>query len=164
VPDVSGWRRDGEVEAYVDAPPEEVYRLVADVTTVGERSSECWAAEWLPGAEPGAVGARFRGRNRSGRIARWSRVCEVLEADPGRSFVYRTVPERLDLTRADSTTWSWTFTPEGSGTRVRHAYRITRLPLQPFRALAGALMPHHRDMRPHMAATLAAVRQALETV
>ncbi len=153
-----GWRTDGEVEAYVDAPPEEVYRVVADVTTVGQRSSECYAARWLPGAEPGTVGARFRGWNRSG-WARWSRTCEVLEADPGRSFVFRTLPERFDPRRIDSTTWSYTLTPEGSGTRVRHAYRVTRLPLAPFRLLIARVLPHHLDMRPHMAATL----DALET-
>ena len=155
------WRSDGVVELYIDAPVAEVYAAVTDVTTVGVRSRECHSATWLAGREPGTVGARFRGRNRSG-LARWSRVCEVTEAVPGRSFVFRTVPERLDPSRRDSTTWSYTFTPEGEGVHVRHAYRITRMPLRPFRVLYGWLLPQHRDMRPPMAETLTALKREVE--
>jgi hypothetical protein len=99
------WRTDGDVSIEIAATPNEVYAAVADVTKTGERSPECRAAEWLSGAAPGTVGSRFRGRNRSG-IARWSRVCEVIAAEPGRRFAFRMVPERIDLSRRDSTTWS----------------------------------------------------------
>jgi hypothetical protein len=37
---------------------------------------------------------------------------------------------------------------------VRHSYEITRLPLPPFKALYGVLLPHHKDMRPAMQYTL----------
>jgi polyketide cyclase/dehydrase/lipid transport protein len=155
------WRTEGSVDTIIAAPPREVYAAVADITRTGERSSECRAAEWLPGSTPGQVGSRFRGRNRSG-VARWSRVCEVTANDPGSSFVFRTVPERIDPSRRDSTTWSYTLAPEGDGTRVTHSYEITTLPLRPFRALYGRILPHHRDMRPQMAETLAALKAALE--
>lgn len=39
---------------------------------------------------------------------------------------------------------------------------IGKLPLEPFRWLYGKVMPHHRDMRPHMQQTLAALRQEIE--
>ena len=42
--------------------------------------------------------------------------CEVVTAEPGRSFAFRTVPERLDPTRVDSTTWSYVLEPEGTST------------------------------------------------
>jgi len=45
---------------------------------------------------------------------------------------------------------------------VTHAYEITKLPLQPFRALYGRMLAHHRDMRPAMADTLAALKVELE--
>lgn len=148
------WRRAGSDERFVEADPDVVYRVVSDVTSTGQRSEECRSAEWLEdGARPGQVGARFRGRNRCG-VARWSRVCEVVEADPGRAFAFRTVPERLDVSRADSTTWRYDLLPQDGGTLVRHSYEITRLPVQPFRALYGALLPHHRDMRPAIRHTL----------
>lgn len=155
------WRTAGSVDTFIAAPLGDVYAAVADVTRVGERSPECRAAEWLPGLTPGQVGSRFRGRNRSG-IARWSRVCEVTANDPRSRFVFRTVPERIDPSRRDSTTWSYTFVPEGHGTRVTHSYEVTMLPSRPFLALYGWLLPHHRDMRPQMTQTLAALKEALE--
>ncbi len=155
------WRTEGSVDTFIAAPLGDVYAAVADVTRIGERSPECRAAEWLPGSTPGQVGSRFRGRNRSG-IARWSRVCEVTANDPRSRFVFRTVPERIDPSRRDSTTWSYTFVPEGHGTRVTHSYEVTMLPSRPFRALYGWLLPHHRDMRPQMTQTLAALKEALE--
>jgi hypothetical protein len=148
------WRTTGSGERFVAADPDEVYRVVSDVTSAGERSDECLSAEWLEDGPPaGHVGARFRGRNRSG-VARWSRVCEVVEARPGVAFAFRTVPERLDMSRADSTTWRYDLVPQQGGTLVRHSYEITRMPMQPFKALYGALLPHHRDMRPAIDHTL----------
>lgn len=148
------WRSGGSVERLVAAGPEEIYRLITDVTSTGQRSDECHSAQWLPdGPQAAKVGARFRGRNRFG-IARWSRVCEVLEAEPGRLFAFRTVPERLDVSRADSTTWRYELSPEDGGTLVRHSYEITRMPMPPFRTIYGVLLPHHRDMRPAMQHTL----------
>jgi hypothetical protein len=46
------------------------------------------------------------------------------------------------------------------GTRVTHSYEITVLPLRPFRAISGILLPDHRDMRPQMRANLEALRNA----
>lgn len=148
------WRMGGSVELLVRARPDEVYRVITDVASTGERSNECCGATWLPGGPQSAeVGARFRGRNRS-HLARWSRVCEVVEAEPGRRFAFRTVPERVDLSRADSTTWRYELVPLPGGTLVRHSYEITRPPLRPFKALYGILLPHHKDMRPAMQYTL----------
>lgn len=155
------WRTSGSVETVIDAPPDAVYEAIADVTRTGERSAECHTAEWLPGSQPGEAGARFRGRNRSG-VARWSRVCEIVEAEPGRVFAFRTVPERIDVSRRDSTTWRYELEPAGDGTKVTHSYEITMLPSAPFRALYGRLLPHHRDMRPQMAETLAGLKRSLE--
>lgn len=150
----TAWRGGGSVERVIEADPQEVYRLISDITSVGERSDECRSADWLPGGprEP-VVGARFRGRNRSG-VARWSRVCEITAAVPGRTFAFRTVPERWDPSRADSTTWRYDLEPSPEGTLVRHSYEITQPPKKPFKALYSVLLPQHRDMRPAMAETL----------
>jgi hypothetical protein len=155
------WRDEGSVECVIDSDAVAIYARIADVTTAGARSTENRSCEWLPGPAPGTVGARFRGRNRSG-LARWSRVCEVLEADPGRRFSFRTVPERFDPSRTDSTTWSYLLVPEGTGTRVTHAYRITKWPSRPIKSLYGRFFPQHRDMRPQMTHTLEALRAELE--
>jgi hypothetical protein len=107
------------------------------------------------------VGARFRGYNRRGLI-RWSRVCEVVTAEVGREFAYRTIPEPVDLSRRDSTTWTYLFTPEATGTRVSHSYDVTLPPLRPFLALYKRVMPQHSDMRPAMTENLAALKHIAE--
>jgi hypothetical protein len=156
------WRTGGSVDIHVAVPPEAVYDIVSDVTKTGERDPECREADWLPGATPGTVGARFRGRNRAGRFIRWSRVCEVVTAEPAQAFAFRTVPERIDVTRNDSTTWSYALVPEDGGTRITHSYEITKMPMAPMQALYGRLLPQHRDMRPQMAETLAKLKVLLE--
>ena len=78
----------------------------------------------------------------------------VVEAEPGRVFAFRTVPERFDPSRHDSTTWRYEIFPVGEQARVRHSYEITVPPLRPFKAIYGVLLPQHRDMRPAMEHTL----------
>lgn len=152
------WRTAGGVDLVVPADPDAVYAVLSDVTRIGERSPECRTARWLPGSPPGTVGAVFRGSNRAGRVARWSRRCEVVTAERGRAFAFRTLPERLDVSRRDSTTWRYDLEAVDGGTRVTHSYEITALPIRPLRAVYGVLMPHHRDMRPHLRANLEALR------
>lgn len=155
------WRTDGSASVYVAAPPDVVYARVADVTRTGECSLEARKATWLRGQTPGSPGARFRGRNRSGLI-RWSRVCEVVEAESGRRFAFRTVPHPVDLSRRDSTVWGYSMQPDGDGTILTHDYRIVRQALPGFQQVFALLMPHHRDMRPHLEHTLQVLKGELE--
>ena len=154
------WRTSGSVELVVPATADTVYARISDVTRIGERSPECRSASWELG-EPGTVGSVFRGRNRWGLAARWSRRCEVTEADAGRAFAFRTLPERLDPTRRDSTTWSYRLHPVADGTRVVHSYEITLLPLAALRRVYGVLLPQHRDMRPQMLHNLTVLARQL---
>jgi hypothetical protein len=155
------WRTGGSVSIYIDAAPDEIHAHISDVTRIGERSPECRSAQWLQGSTPGAVGARFRGHNRSGFAARWSRTCEVVDTVPGQSFAFRTLPQR-DPTRRDSTTWSYQLQPKDTGTELTHSYEITIMPLPPLRALYGILIPQHRDMRPQMLQSLQTLKTLLE--
>jgi hypothetical protein len=152
-------RTSGEVTVHVDGPAEAVYDLVADVTRIGEFSPECRRAEWLGDACEAAPGARFRGRNVGSKLARWSRVCEVVTAEPGREFSFRTVPT---LTYPDSTVWSYRFEPAGDGTDVTESYEVVKLPPRLVLALYVRLLPHHMDMRPHLRRTLEAIKRTVE--
>ncbi|WP_020106109.1 hemerythrin domain-containing protein [Nocardia sp. 348MFTsu5.1] len=156
------FRTGGSVSLHIEAPPQVLYDIVADVTHTGERSPECRSCTWLPGPPPGTLGARFRGHNRS-RHFRWSRVCEVVAAKPGAEFAFRTIPERIDRTRHDSTIWSYTFTPDEQGTLVTHSYRITVLPARPLVWLYSRVFPQHTDMRPQMLQNLKALRRQVTT-
>ena len=59
------------VTVHMNAPPDDVWALVSDVTRIGSYSPETFEAEWLDGASGPAVGAKFRGhvkRNGKGPI------------------------------------------------------------------------------------------------
>jgi carbon monoxide dehydrogenase subunit G len=61
--------RQGQVQVHVNAPPETVWAILANLDRMGEWSPECDRVEWLDGAEsPARVGARFKGWNRYGRM------------------------------------------------------------------------------------------------
>ncbi len=140
------------VTRVIAADPATLYRLVSDVTAMGRWSPETRSARWLGGARGPAVGARFRGRNRW-RLMSWARTCVVEEAEPGKKFVFRTLPTPGI---SDSTRWSYEFERTDGGTRVTESYEIVRaLPEWLQSAVIARLMPHHFDMRPHMAQTLA---------
>jgi hypothetical protein len=83
--------RSGHTAVAIAAPPEEAFDVLADVTRLGELSEECENAVWLDGATGPEVGARFRSSIRY-RHLRWHRICEVLAAERGREFAYRTLP------------------------------------------------------------------------
>ncbi len=131
---------DLEVEAVVDATPEQVWRVLSDVPRVGEWSHECHSASWVEGHGTAVVGAQFFGSNRAGRM-RWGRRCTITEAMPRQTLVYRTsggIPP-------DSTEWRFEIEalPSG-GTRIRQSFRILRMS----RAMEAAiylLVPRHRD-------------------
>ena len=48
-----------EVTRDIDPPPEAVYDAIADVTRMGQWSTECHTCEWHDGVTGPAVGASF---------------------------------------------------------------------------------------------------------
>lgn len=154
----SAMRRAGEVAQVVAADAAALYHRVADVTRTPEWSAETRRCDWLDGATAAQPGARFRGRNGRG-LQRWTRVCEVLVADPGREFSFRTVPERG---KPDSTRWTFRFEPVAGGTRVTHAYELELPQPRILERLSVLLLPYHRDRRPDMAASLRRIAAAAE--
>lgn len=110
----------GEARIWIAAPPQAVYRLVSDITRMGTYSPECYRCEWLHGATLPVPGAIFRGYNKW-RGMSWSRLAEVLVAEPGREFTFRTIPGTLT---PDSTVWSYRFEPMNNGTQVTESYAL----------------------------------------
>jgi uncharacterized protein YndB with AHSA1/START domain len=116
----------GQATIHVDAPSEQVYAMVSDVTRMGEWSPETYRCEWLDGATGPAVGARFRGRNRSSGLlrvpVRWSTTPRVTAADPGREFAFVT---NALLGSSDMTKWTYRFEPApGGGTEVTESFEM----------------------------------------
>lgn len=133
-------RHTCQAEVVIERPPEAVWAVVVDVTRVGEWSGECRGCRWVEGASKPVAGARFRGRNRRGGL-RWTRLNEVIVADPPRELVWRTVPSGP---YPDSVEWRITLRAEGAATRVTESYRIVHVP-KLMEWVISAFFPPHRD-------------------
>ncbi len=148
----------GTTQIHIEAPPDEVYAIVADVTRTPQWSPEVVKARWVGGATGPAVGARFKGTNRS-RLVRWTRACEVLTAEPGREFTFRT---RYDLLNRESTVWRYTFEPSDGGTLVTESYDADGLPTLLIRTLTRLFSERPHDMIPHMRTSLERIKELAE--
>jgi hypothetical protein len=108
-------------DRHIDASPQALYEIVSDVTRTPEMSPEIVRCEWIKPATGPAVGARFKATNHAGRGPNWPNKPVVVTADPGREFAFaRTEPF------TGTVEWRYTFTPEGSGTRVKESYTVTK--------------------------------------
>lgn len=117
-------------ERAVAAGPDVVYAVVSDMGRSGEWSPECQGGTWISG-EPRTVGAVFRGENlRSPEVVAWAPVvrgtwftrCEVVEAEPGRTFSWA----MQDSTgRAQESVWTFDIVP-GEGAEAGHSVLVHR--------------------------------------
>ncbi len=101
-----------EISRDIATSPQEVYDAITDVTRMGEWSEECYACEWRDGSTGPVVGATFDGHNRNGEHE-WTTQCTVVEAEPGRSFVFEC--SMMDFHYA---TWGYRIEPTATGCRV----------------------------------------------
>jgi hypothetical protein len=134
--------RHCRAEAVSSASAEAVWRIVADVARVGEWSHECIGARWVGGGDRAAVGARFRGRNRSG-IIRWSRSCAFTVVDHPRELVWIT-GGLLGL--GDRTEWRVVLEPVEGGTRIVQTYDVVHA-APGIDRFYGTFVKAHRDRR-----------------
>jgi uncharacterized protein YndB with AHSA1/START domain len=149
-----GMPHTDKASVHVDAPPEAVYDLVADISRMGEWSPECVRTEWQ--GEPGEVGSRFKGWNRRG-LARWSTTAEVIAAERGKEFAFTTKAGDKDATR-----WRYRFTPDGEGTELEESYESVWTP--PLIAFAERYIVRNRDRQlvDGMQRTLERIKAAAE--
>ncbi len=132
-------QKHGHNEVVVDASPDAVWAVVADITRTGEWSHECLSCSFLDGATGTVPGARFRGRNRQG-LFRWGRVCEVVSAEQP-ELVWRTVPTTF---YPDSTMWRIRVTPTDGGTRIEQRFDVVHAP-KILDMIYARMLPAHRD-------------------
>lgn len=100
---------DVEVSEQIAAPAVTLYEMVSDLPRMGEWSPENTGGKWQGGATAPAVGAKFRGTNRSGwRL--WATTVTVTAAEPGRRFAFD-----VDAVGVPVAAWSYTFAANGDG-------------------------------------------------
>ena len=95
-----------DVTRRIAAPASTIWRMVSDVTRMGEWSPETTAATWSKGANGPTLGARFSGKNRNGRKT-WSTVCTVDECEPDRTFGFAVTAGPFKVAH-----WSYRIEPE----------------------------------------------------
>jgi uncharacterized protein YndB with AHSA1/START domain len=148
------------VSLHIEAPPETVYALVADVTRMPEFSPEILKCRWIKGAKGPAVGARFVARNKVPRRPAWNNKPVVTEVDPGRTFAFART-EKF----AGTVEWTYRFEPDATGTIVTESYQVTRSlsPIGWF--IIGTLFgrsDRQSDLRAGMEQTLLRMRDTAE--
>lgn len=109
----------------IEAPADEVYQLVADVTRTPEFSPEILSCRWLDGARGPAVGARFAAKNKVPNRPAWTNRPVVTVVEPGRRFSFART-EKF----AGTVEWTYEFEPAGQATLVTESYRVTE-PISP---------------------------------
>ena len=149
-------RADGQIQ--INAPPERVWGMVADVTRMGEWSPECYRCEWLGSATGPGVGARFRGANKW-RFGKWVRTSEITVAEPGRELAFITLPT---FPYPDSTLWRYRLEPSNGGTLVAESYEVLRTNwvMRTFGRVSG----RYDEMEGAMRRTLERLKAAAEQV
>jgi len=150
----------GQVRQHIDAAPEVVYDLLADVPRMGEWSPECVGCDWIDGANGPVVGARFRGRNRH-RLARWSTKPRVTVANRPSEFAF-VAPDGFGR---DLTIWSYRLQPADSGTELTESFELLRdIPwyIRAWRRSFMGVKDRKADLEANMDRTLLNIKSAAE--
>jgi uncharacterized protein YndB with AHSA1/START domain len=151
------WLTQDSEAIVIEATPERVYDLVADLPRMGEWSPECERLDWVDGATAAAPGVKFVGHNRGGPFGkvRWSRPGRVLTADPGRELAFIT-----EEGGREGTVWRYRFERTADGTRVTESYDVRWIPA--WARLVDIPGNRHRQLREGMRRTLRQLKDAAE--
>jgi hypothetical protein len=145
----------GEASIHMAASPEEAYDLIADITRIGERSPECYRAEWVGDVESAVVGAKFRGHNGIGLI-KWATTCHVTSAERGREFAFTVVNRH----GREETRWRYEISTDVDGCTVTESYQFLWCPFAA--RIAEIPFPRDRQLRRGIRVTLAKLKTAAE--
>ena len=99
----------------VEASPEAVYDVVADVTRTGEWSPVCRACWWDDEATAGQVGAWFTGRNQLPERT-WETRSQVVAAERGREFAWKVGGAFVR--------WGYSVAPSAGGTTLTESWEF----------------------------------------
>jgi hypothetical protein len=98
-----------EVSQTIEAPTDRVWAVVGDPVGMADLTAECREMAWVDGSTGPAVGARFRGRNRSG-WRRWSTSCTIVRLQHGSEIAWDVAFGPLPVAR-----WSYRVEPGQTG-------------------------------------------------
>ncbi|MEU6097090.1 SRPBCC family protein [Streptomyces sp. NPDC047079] len=108
-----------EVRTWIDAPPERVWALVADIALMPAMSEELQSVAWLDGADAPTVGARFVGHSRHEAFGEWSTTSHVIECEPQRLLAWA-----VEDPAAPSAIWRFRLRAENGGTELSECVQL----------------------------------------
>ena len=153
-----------EVETWIDAPPERVWSIVADVELMPTMSNELESVQWCDGATGPAVGHRFVGRSKHDALGEWATTSHVVECEESRVLGWAGQdPEN------PTALWRFTLEPADGGTRLREwmqmgparsglSYAIDRMPDKEQKIVFVRM----REFENSITSTLAAIKKRAE--
>jgi ligand-binding SRPBCC domain-containing protein len=147
-----------EVSVHMDAPVEEVWALVSDVTRIGEFSPETFEAKWTKGSTGPEAGATFSGHvKRNGVGPTYWSPCVVTQCVKNEVFEFVVGTEKVAATK-----WGYRLQRDGSGTKVTEYFELQpMLPLRLYWAVLGRL--RGRTNENGMRTTLERMKKVLES-
>jgi len=146
----------GTARIEIAATPEQVYRLISDITRMGEWSPECYRCTWLNGSGAAVSGARFRGYNKLG-LYRWQTTAVITAAEEGRSFAFTTIH---DKTGREETAWRYDLLPSPGGTLLAESFQFVWCPV--INRLTELPVPRGRQVSRGILLTLSKIKAAAE--
>ncbi len=147
-----------EVSRPINAPADEVWAAITDITRMGEWSPECHTCTWNDASAAPGVGAMFTGHNRNGDFE-WTTECEVTEWVPGRTFAFDGVFGDLRFAK-----WAYRIEPTSAGCVVTETWDEGRPPeVIEFTVTISGVADRIEHNRLGMEETLARLAAALET-
>jgi ligand-binding SRPBCC domain-containing protein len=149
-----------EVSVRIEAPVEEVWDLVSDVTRIGEFSPETFEARWTRGSTGPEVGASFKGHvKRNGVGPTYWSACRVTACVPNEVFEF--VVEVEGPVEAQVNRWGYRLEPDGEGTLVTEYFQLgSSLPMQAYWLVLGPF--RGRTNARGMRATLERMKSVVE--
>jgi uncharacterized protein YndB with AHSA1/START domain len=146
----------GTARIEIAATPEQVYRLISDITRMGEWSPECYRCTWLSGTGVAVPGARFRGYNKLG-LYRWQTTAVITAAEGGRLFAFTTIH---DKTGREETAWRYDLLPSPGGTLLTESFQFVWCPV--INRLTELPVPRGRQVSRGILLTLSKIKAAAE--
>ena len=149
--------RELRAEAYVEAPPAQVWAVLTDFSRMPDWSPEL--VKMLP-LKPGGlrVGQWYVGINRRKAVV-WPTRNVVADLEPGRVLAWDTT--------SSGARWIWELTPSETGTRVVHRRPVPRRLTGLSRVFAGAFLggvaEHADELEAGMVATVSRLKTAAES-
>jgi hypothetical protein len=134
-----------------------LFDAVADITRMGDWSSECTGGRWIAPATGPAVGAKFEGDNVAQvgplTLKRWTTTSVITEYAPDETF---------EFVAEDFTAWRYDFEEGDGATTVTESFRHEAY--QGWEKLVyGILARRSNQMIKGMHQTLARIKETLES-